>query len=69
VLRTRFGNFRYRVTRNFVIPSAGSGVVLEQTDDPTLVLTTCHPRFSSSERLIVEADLVEAPDLDGAVSS
>jgi sortase A len=61
VLETKYGRFRYRVTRNFVIASAGSGVVLEQTDEPTLVLTTCHPRFSSSERLIVEADLVEGP--------
>ena len=31
--------------------SAGSGVVLEQTNRPTLVLTTCHPRFSAAQRL------------------
>jgi len=58
VLRTEFGRYDYRVTRNFVIPSEGSGVVLAQTDEPTLVLTTCHPKFSSSQRLIVEAELV-----------
>jgi LPXTG-site transpeptidase (sortase) family protein len=46
------------VTRVFAIPAAGSGRVLEQTEDPTLVLTTCHPMFSSTERLIVEADRV-----------
>jgi sortase A len=61
LLETEYGRFRYAVTGTSVIPSAGSGVVLEQTDEPTLVLTTCHPRFSSSQRLIVEADLVEAP--------
>jgi sortase A len=61
VLLTRYGRFRYAVTETSVIPSAGSGVVLEQTERPTLVLTTCHPRFSSAERLIVEADLVEGP--------
>lgn len=54
-LRTRFGTFRYDVTSVFTIPSPGSGRVLEQTPQPTLVLTTCHPEFSSAQRLIVEA--------------
>jgi sortase A len=57
-LRTEYGTFDYAVTRVFVIPSAGSGVVLTQTPKPTLVLTTCHPRYSSSQRLIVIADRV-----------
>jgi sortase A len=61
LLLTRYGRFRYEVSDTSVIPSEGSGVVLAQTEAPTLVLTTCHPRFSSSQRLIVEADLVEAP--------
>lgn len=59
-LRTRFGTFRYRVTRVFTTPSAGSGYVLEQTPQPTLVLTTCHPEFSSAQRLIVEASRTAA---------
>jgi sortase A len=63
LLVTRYGRFRYEVTETSVIPSAGSGIVLEQTTRPTLVLTTCNPRFSSAERLIVEADLVSAPEL------
>ena len=58
VLRTRYGTYTYEVTRNFVIPSAGSGRVLTQTPQPSLVLTTCHPRYSSSQRLIVMASLV-----------
>ena len=41
-----------------LIQEAGSGVVLTQTPTPTLVLTTCNPRYSSSERLIVTADRV-----------
>ena len=61
VLLTKYGRYRYEVTDTSVIPEAGSGVVLQQTDEPTLVLTTCHPLFSSAERLIVEADLVDAP--------
>jgi sortase A len=57
-LRTRRGTFEYAVTRVFTTPAEGSGFVLEQTREPTLVLTTCHPMFSSAERLIVEADRV-----------
>ncbi|MGH2721593.1 MAG: sortase [Actinomycetota bacterium] len=57
VLRTEYGTFTYRVTKNVIIPSAGSGRVLAQTERPTLVLTTCHPLFSSSQRLIVTASL------------
>jgi sortase A len=55
-LRTEYGTFEYRVTSVTVIPEAGSGVVLTQTSAPTLVLTTCNPRYSSSQRLIVTAD-------------
>ena len=56
-LLTAYGTYTYTVTRNFVLPEATAGVVLEQTEKPTLVLTTCNPRYASSERLIVEADL------------
>jgi LPXTG-site transpeptidase (sortase) family protein len=57
-LRTEYGTFAYRVTEVFVIPSDGSGVVLSQTVEPTLVLTTCHPKYSSYQRLIVTAEQV-----------
>jgi sortase A len=60
-LVTRHGTFVYEVDRTFVLPEAGSGVVLEQTVRPTLVLTTCHPKYSSRERLIVTATQVVAP--------
>ena len=58
-MRTRYGTYRYEVDRVFVIPSGGSGRVLVQTPRPTLVLTTCNPKYSSSERLIVTARRVE----------
>jgi LPXTG-site transpeptidase (sortase) family protein len=60
-LLTPYGTYAYTVTRVFVVPEEGSGVVLEQTTDPTLVLTTCNPKYASSQRLIVEADRVDAP--------
>jgi LPXTG-site transpeptidase (sortase) family protein len=55
-LRTEYGTFTYRVDRApFVVAEAGSGVVLRQTQRPTLVLTTCNPKYESSQRLIVTA--------------
>ena len=60
-LLTGFGTYTYTVTKNFVLPEATAGVVLRQTSQPTLVLTTCNPRYASSQRLIVEADLAQPP--------
>jgi sortase A len=60
-LLTKYGRFDYEVTRNFVLPEATAGVVLQQTKQPTLVLTTCNPKYASSQRLIVTADLVDSP--------
>ena len=60
-LLTEYGTYVYEVDGNSVIPETGSGVVLEQTEEPTLVLTTCNPKYSSYQRLIVTADLVRGP--------
>ena len=63
VLATEYGIFDYRVTRKAITPPSGilpSGdSILDPTDEPTLVLTTCNPRFSAAERLIVFADRVD----------
>jgi len=57
VLATEFGIFNYRVIESRIIaPSDGS--VLQATVRPTLVLTTCNPRFSAAERLVVFAERV-----------
>lgn len=60
-LITSHGTYTYEVDRNFVLPEGTAGKVLTQTDRPTLVLTTCHPKYASSERLIVTATLVGEP--------
>jgi sortase A len=60
-LITKHGTYRYEVDRVFVLPEATSGEAIVDTVRPTLVLTTCHPMYSSSERLIVTATLVEEP--------
>ncbi|HEX2032536.1 MAG TPA: sortase [Actinomycetota bacterium] len=57
-LVTDRGVFQYRITRlQVVAPTAVQ--VLRQTDEPTLVLTTCNPRYSAAQRLIAFADRVE----------
>jgi sortase A len=54
-LATEFGEFDYQVTRTReVVPTETD--ILQQTEDPTLVLTTCTPRFSAARRLIVFAE-------------
>jgi len=57
VLATEYGIFEYRVTGSRII-SPSDASVLESTSEPTLVLTTCNPRFSAAERLVVVADRV-----------
>jgi sortase A len=49
--------FTYRVTTQFVVPPS-DGAVLNPTPTPMLTLTTCNPRYSASQRLIVRAALV-----------
>lgn len=53
-IETEFGTFRYTVTRS-EITSPNDGSVLDQTAHPSLVLTTCNPRYSAAQRLIVFA--------------
>jgi sortase A len=61
-LRTEYGIFDYEVARSVItgpdgtLPSGAS--VLTQTRKPTLVLTTCNPRFSAAQRLVVFAERV-----------
>jgi sortase A len=61
VLTTVQGRFVYRATGSEIVEANRGDVVA--TDDPTvarLTLTTCHPRYSATKRLIVRAELDEA---------
>lgn len=57
VLATEYGIFTYRVSSSRIIEPS-NGAVLHDTARPTLVLTTCNPRFSAAERLVVFAERV-----------
>ena len=56
LVTTSAGKFRYDFeSATIVDPSESS--VLDNTDDNRLTLTTCHPKYSAAERLIVVAKL------------
>ena len=56
-LETRWGDFTYEVTgREVVLPNARD-IATPDSDRPELVLTTCNPRFSAAQRLVVFAEL------------
>lgn len=57
---TRQGSFRYLVSKKSVV-SPESVEVLNQTRDNRLTLTTCHPRYSAAQRLIIVATLDNRP--------
>ena len=57
VTETSWGNFTYKVTIKTIV-EPDSPLVVIKNDEPELVLTTCNPRYSAAERLIVYAELV-----------
>ena len=58
VLTTVQGRFVYRMTDSEIVaPSQSDVIATTDPDAATLTLTTCHPRYTASERLIVGAEL------------
>jgi sortase A len=60
IVTTLQGKFHYSVTRSLVVDPTDVAVVAP-TPTPTLTLTTCNPRFSASQRLVVQAALHNTP--------
>ena len=60
LVTTSQGEFRYEVETSFVVRPDQSEV-LDPTPDNRLTLTTCNPRYSAAQRLIVVAKLVTEP--------
>jgi sortase A len=56
LVTTLKGSFTYTVGRIHVV-KPNQVEVLNQTPTPTLTLTTCHPKYSAKERLIVVSNL------------
>ena len=57
---TAAGRFRYDVVDQTIV-SPEAVEVLDPTEDDRLTLTTCNPRFSAAERLIIVAKLITPP--------
>jgi sortase A len=57
-IETKWGDFTYSVTGKEIVPPDSEAIVV-RGDKAELVLTTCNPRFSAAERLIVYAELDE----------
>ena len=57
LVSTRVGTARYEVAGSQVVHPSRSEVLAPMGDD-RLTLTTCHPRFSAAQRLVVVARLV-----------
>jgi sortase A len=64
LVTTQQGTFRYDVVRSLVVPPSDVSVIAP-TPANELTLTTCTPRFSASQRLIVQASLDGAPAAEG----
>jgi sortase A len=54
VLTSVTGRYLYRVTGTRIVSPAETSV-LADTAEPTLTLTSCHPKYSARERIIVSA--------------
>lgn len=66
-LHTRTDSFDYRVIESKIVAPTDLSVIVT-TQESRLTLTTCHPRFSARQRLIVVAELAPppAPEARGA---
>jgi len=56
VVRTLAGTFHYAVSQTTIVAPTDAAV-LDDTTGPELTLTTCNPRYSASQRLVVVATL------------
>jgi sortase A len=60
ILETPLGIDTYRVSRDPYVVSATDFQPIAQSPGSTLTLTTCHPKGSARQRLIVKAELVRS---------
>ena len=56
-VRTVAGDYRYAVTEQRIVKPTDLSV-LDPTPTATLTLTTCNPKYSARQRLVVKAELV-----------
>jgi sortase A len=60
-LQTPIGECTYEITKEpFAVSPKDVSVVANTPDEATLTLTTCHPKGSARQRLVVKATLVHS---------
>ena len=57
-LETPVGKYTYKVSKDPFVVTTTDFSVIAQTPGKTLTLTTCHPKGSARQRLVVKAELV-----------
>jgi sortase A len=57
VVTTAAGRFEYEVSETLIVDPMEGVWVINNTTDDRLTLTTCHPRFSAAQRLVVVGKL------------
>jgi sortase A len=60
LIEAKWGNFVYEVTDTSIVDD--STLVHAPVGEAQILLTTCNPRFSASERLLVRGELLEASE-------
>ena len=68
-LRMPYGLFTYEVTGHRIVPADYSEAFSTAGSGERLVLSACHPLYSSSERILVDAKLVSAQPLGSAIET
>jgi len=63
-LETPIGSCTYEVERTWITDPSDIGVVANTPDQARLTLTTCHPKGSARQRLILSATMVSAEAFD-----
>lgn len=59
IAETKWGTYTYVVTEQEIVDAEDLSVVLPVFSKRELVLTTCNPRFSAAQRLIIYSELEE----------
>ena len=59
IAETKWGTYRYEVTEQKIVDADDVTVTVQVHSKRELVLTTCHPRFSAEQRLVIYSELVE----------
>ncbi|MFM8971210.1 MAG: class E sortase, partial [Actinomycetota bacterium] len=57
IIETFAGRFVYQVTRQLIVQPTDTYVVAN-TPDAQLTLTSCHPKYSAAQRIVIKAKLV-----------